>query len=244
MNLSETFAKGFELYKKNFVPLISLCLSRIFIVTLFAIVSIIILIPFMTSGASHLLASPDLVLDSLIATKYASYFIAYVVFLVFAFILLTPFFLFPHTAGAVLSLSKRNIDMKKSFLLLKKHYAKLLINSLIYFLITAFLFIESVLLLVSSHFLGLVILVLTVYVSVRLSFWDIFTLMGKKDPLKASWDMTQNRFFIVFSFVLIANILVQLTTFFPFVGIIFGIFTIPYVVTSKAVFVKSLNGRV
>lgn len=243
MCVTESFSKGFRLFKKNFLTLVSLCFLRLAVALGIGIVGVILLVPSLFSGLAQIFTSPNLLIESPLALPYVSYFFFYVLLMVGFIVVLMPLLAFPHVAGAVLSTQKKHIDFKSSLELLKKYYLKLLVDGIIYAAITAYLFIQSVLLFLAYPFLGFVFFMVTLYISVKLAFWDILTLRGEKHPLRASWQLTSGKFWTALAFVSISNFLIHAVSFLPILGALFGILLIPFVSTAKAVFVQELTKK-
>ncbi|MBR9680917.1 MAG: hypothetical protein GOU98_03785 [Candidatus Altiarchaeota archaeon] len=243
MCITSSFKRGFQLFKKNFWTLISLCFSRLAVALGIGVVGILLILPSMYAGLAQIFANPNLLLESPFALQYASYFFFYVLLMIGLFVVLMPLLAFPHVAGAVLSTQKKNISFKSSFELLKEHYSKLLVDGIIYTAITTYLLLQSVFLFLAYPFLGFVFFMVALYISVKLAFWDILTLHGEKHPLRASWQLTSGQFWTALAFIGISNLLIQLVSLLPILGILLGIILIPFISTAKAVFVKELQKK-
>jgi|GEM_PF-6570702 len=243
MCISKSFSKGFELFKKNFWTLISLCFSRLAFAMIIGILGVVLLAPLMSSGISQIISNPGLVFESSSALQYGAYFVFYIFLLVGIVALAMPALAYPHLAGAVLATKKKKFSFQNGLELLKKHYVILLVDGFIYSLLTLYLFIQSALLFLSYPLSGLLMFLASIYLTIRLAFWDILALKGEEHPLKASWKLTKKSFWAALGFIVLSNLLIEVTSLVPLVGLLFGILTIPFVSTSKAVFVSELSGK-
>jgi hypothetical protein len=244
MHAVDSFSKGWELYRGNFTDLLVLNALRFLAFIGFLAASLLMSLPFIVSGILMVIDSPDAALSIPSLLQVSSFFLSFLLVVAAAFILLLPLFLYPHLAGAVLAHSrKEGARWKESIALLRKSYHKLLLGTVVYWFIAAFLFTQSLFLSVGSLLPGLLMFLLAVYVSVRLTFWDVLALTGEAHPLTASWEITRGNFMQAFLFVLLANIIPQMCFLIPGLGFFICLLLVPWVAASKVVFVAgSMKG--
>lgn len=240
MSVLKAFQKGWGIYKKNLSALLLLNAFRIFAVISFTIAALLFSIPFVISGFSQFLVSPDVLLTTPGLMEAAAYFFSYIFALAALAFLVFPWFLYPHLAGAVIAL-KKPVKLEQAFKSVKNNYFKLMLDTLVYWSIVLFLMLQSMFLIIASPFLGVLLLIVTSYVSVRLTFWDTLIFMGEKQPLMASWNLTKKNFSESLFFVLVSNLVLQACLIIGNLGIVFCFLVTPLVATSKAVFVSSMR---
>jgi len=228
MVISEAFSRGFETYKKHFLDLLILGFSKLVIPVAFIVASLILLLPVL--GLSNWF-------------QVVAYGIGYVLFIVAAFFMALPFFIYPVVSGSVIALKKRP-KIETVFVNIRDNYQKLLLDVVIYFSIVIFLLIESIAIMFVFPILGTVAFIAAIYVAMRLYFWDVLLFFGEKHPLRASWELTEGRAFTVLAFLTVSTVFAYflgLMSIVPFFGPMIGLSLIPFFVTSKVHFVKLLR---
>ena len=230
MLVSESFSKGWEVYKKNFYGLLVLNAIRLVALLGFALLAVLLFFLFLPD-------MPHITLGGMVSVMF------YGLSLLALFIVASPVFLYPHFAGSVLALSKR-LKAEWALELLREKYFKLIIDTLIYWAVFLFLVVESLFLMMGSPFLGTLLFLVAVYVAVRLNFWDVLVFAGEEHPIMASWRLTEGRFWQSFLFVVVANITLQVLLFVPMLGFFLCFLAMPFITSSKAVFAtKGFNKK-
>jgi uncharacterized membrane protein len=240
MQVGKAFSRGWDIYKKNFFELFLLNASRVFAMVAFVLVSVLLAIPLVVSGASQLIASPESLIVVPGMLESAAYLVSYFLVIAALAVLTSPLFLYPHLAGSVLALKKK-VKVEQAFKVMKSSYLKLLLDTMVYWAIVLFLFAESMFLMMASPLLGILLSTIAVYVSVRLTFWDTLIFMGEEHPLAASWKITKGKFWGASLFVLSANLILQLCLLVPSRGFPLCFLIAPFVTTSKAAFVSGMR---
>ncbi len=242
MEILSHFVKGLELYKKNFINFLTISLSRLGIGFGLIILALI-------------LALPTVLISEVI--QLSAYNLAYVVFLITIFLLISPFLIYPVMAGIVLTLKKKKVNLKEVFLIIKNNYCKLLINFVIYLFVLWFLLFEGAILMLVSPFVSLFFLVSFIYFCIRFFFWDVLLFLGEKKSLQTSWKITEGKFtssFIVillmgFCLLLISSLSFQIGSFsdslvWQFVwgsfDTLIWIIIPPFIVATKIIFTRHL----
>lgn len=240
MKVLKAFNKGWELYKKNFSALLLLNALRVFAIIAFTLVAVILAIPFVISGLGPFVETPELLLTTPGLLEAAAYMVSYLIALAALSILVLPVFFYPHLAGSVVALRKP-VKLESALSLLKTNYLRLVLDTVIYWAIVMFLTVESMFLLIAAPVLGVALFLVSTYVSVRLTFWDVLVFKGEKHPLMASWKLTKGKFWDSLAFVAAANLISMACFAFLNLGVVLCFFVAPLVTTSKAVFVSGMG---
>lgn len=230
MLVSDSFSKGWEVYRKNFYGLLILNALRLVALLSLSLLAVLMFFLFLPD-------MPSMTIGGMVSLVF------YGLSILALFIVASPVLLYSHFAGSVLALSRR-LKVERALELLKEKYFKLIIDALIYWAVFLFLVVESLFLMLGSPFLGTLLLLVAVYVAVRLNFWDVLVFVGEEHPLMASWKLTEGRFWQSFLFVIVANITLQLLLFVPMLGFFLCFLAMPFVTSSKAVFAtKGFNKK-
>ncbi len=230
MLVSDSFSKGWEVYRKNFYGLLILNALRLVALLSLSLLAVLMFFLFLPD-------MPSMTIGGMVSLVF------YGLSILALFIVASPVLLYSHFAGSVLALSRR-LKVERALELLKEKYFKLIIDALIYWAVFLFLVVESLFLMLGSPFLGTLLLLVAVYVAVRLNFWDVLVFVGEEHPLMASWKLTEGRFWQSFLFVIVANITLQLLLFVPMLGFFLCFLAMPFITSSKAVFAtKGFNKK-
>ena len=228
MSISDAFSRGFETYRKNFWDLLILGLLKIALPVAFIAISLILVLPVLGFSSWF---------------QIVAYGVFYGLFVMAAAFMALPFFIYPIVSGSVTALKKKP-KIETAFKSIRDNYKKLLLDTVIYFSIIIFLLIESVALMFIHPVPGTIAIIATMYIAMRLYFWDILLFLGEKHPLRASWTLTGKQTFTVVGFLFISAAFayfIGLLSIVPFFGPIIGLISMPFLVSSKAHFLIFLR---
>jgi hypothetical protein len=229
---------GYGLLKSNFRSMIALSLSRFVVGFGLVILALALMAPY------AFIQNP---------LRAAAFDLAYGFTLIFLGMLSVPFIMFPMTYGAVALASKKETGVRSAFTAVWKNYVPLAVNSLLFIVLPLFFGMLGSMVYSVFEPAGILLILVSLFFFIRLFFWDVFFVMGKKNPLKESWDTTGKEMLKSSSFVFtlffislalggassgIGLFLPQLS---QIMDVVIGFVVPPFAVGAKVFFAKNLN---
>jgi hypothetical protein len=229
---------GYGLMKSNFREMILLSLSRFLVGLGLVVLALALMAPY------AFIQNP---------LRAEAFDLAYGFAVVSLAVASVPFIMFPVTYGAVALASKKEAGIRSAFTFVWKNYLSLFVNSLLFVLPSLFFGILGFLAYSVFEPAGILLILVSLFFFIRLFFWDVFLVMGRKNPLRDSWEMTGKNMLPASSFIFtlffislaLGGVSSGIGLFLPQASQIFdmaaGIIVLPFSAGAKVFFAKNLN---